>query len=285
MVKFRRNYEIAIQTREDGYLYISPPFTIEFDINRNIFSSANQASFRIYNLSEVNRTRIRHDQFDWGDIRSVNFQAGYEDKLSTAFSGNITQASSVREKNNFITQITCADGGFAFANSNYSDQFPPNTHENVILESLIKNLNSFGVAPGVIGDYSGITTRGASYNGSTTDLLRNLTGGGFFIDNGKVNCLRDNEYIFGDTLLINAESGLLGTPQLEQTNITFEMLFEPRIVIGQKIRLQSRTGAMFNGDYKVISLKHRGTISDAVCGDAITTVGLYYGPSTLKEVS
>jgi hypothetical protein len=35
------------------------------------------------------------------------------------------------------------------------------------------------------------------------------------------------------------------------------------------------TEPQLNGQYKVVSIKHQGTISDAVCGDAITTVGLF----------
>ena len=285
MEKFRRNYELEIQIQTGEVLHIRPPFTVEFDIVRNIFSSANQATFRVLNLSKVNRDLLRHDQFDYADLKRLRFRAGYGDNISTAFSGTLSQAFSVRERVNFITQMAAIDGGFAFSNGRFSDQFPSSTRQNVIIDALISSLSVFGVERGVVGTYTGETGRGNSYTGNTTDRLRELTGGGFFIDNGKVNCLNDDECFAGDIVLINNETGLLNTPRLEQTNLTFDMIFEPRLLIGQKIELRTATAAQFNGFYKVISIKHRGVISDAVCGDAVTTVGLYYGPSTLREVS
>jgi molybdate-binding protein len=52
------------------------------------------------------------------------------------------------------------------------------------------------------------------------------------------------------------------------------MIFEPRVICGQFVTLESSTDASFNGDYKITSVKHRGVISPVVSGDAITTLGL-----------
>jgi hypothetical protein len=67
----------------------------------------------------------------------------------------------------------------------------------------------------------------------------------------------------------------LGKPYQEAGILHFSMLFEPRLKIAQAINLVSMTEPQLNGQYKVVSIKHQGTISDAVCGDAITTVGLF----------
>lgn len=286
MLKFGRSYILKVQTQNGETLTIQPPFTVEFDITRNTLTSANVASIRIYNLSPKNRSQIRKDVTNYGDLRQVQLAAGYGTNLPIIFVGNITQAWSVREGNNFITQIESFDGGYAFANGQTNTTYPAGTQQQTIVENMASSLP--GVTVGAIGEFSGSITRGNAYTGNTTNLLNALTGGGMFIDNGKVNCLGNSECLEGEIQIINSDTGLLGTPVREQTILNFDMLFEPRLIVGQKIQLDSLEGSLkganFNGFYKIISLKHRGMISAAICGDAITSVGMFYGTEALTTV-
>lgn len=261
---------------------IGLPFTVEFDIHRNSFSSANAASIRIYNLSQDNRNQIRKDQFDYDDQRKVTLVAGYGDQLALAFEGSISQAWSAREGTNMVTQIESYDGGYAYVNAITNQSYPGQTQFGSIIGSLMDNLAQYGVSKGAVGDYGGQIPRGNSYFGSTTNVLKEITNGGFFIDNGKSYALKDDEALDGNIPLINAQSGLLGTPIKEQQFIRFDMLFEPSLKVAQLVRLESETANHFNGIHKVISLKHTGTISDAVAGTAVTSVGLL--PGTFRRV-
>lgn len=281
MDKFLRNYDLSISTNSEtpnsNLLHIWPPFTLEFDITRRPFSSANVASLRIYNLSADNRGKIRKDPADKDNFRTVTLKAGYKNNLPIIFAGNITQAWSVREGVNMITQIECFDGGFAFTNSVFSRQYVAGTPQKSIITDMASSLGQYNVTLGKIGDFPGTTSRGNSYSGSTTDLLREITGNAFFIDNGAVSCLNSGEAVEGQLAVINSASGLLGTPVLETKLVRFDMIFEPRLLPAQVIRLESITGANFNGTYKIVEVKHRGMISDAVCGSVITSVTLQAG--------
>lgn len=281
-LKFGRNYLLSVENIEGDTLFVEPPFTLEFDITRNLLSSANVASIRIFNLSAKNRNLLRKDVSDYGRLRAIELRAGYGTNLPVIFSGNVTQAWSVREGVNFITQIESFDGGFAFANGVTNEQFSTGTPVSSVIATLLNNLP--GVTAGVIGSYPGTLSRGNSYNGSTTDLLATLTGGGFFIDNGKAHCLGDSECLEAEIAIINSASGLLGTPVREQTILHFPIIFEPRLAVGQIVELDSITDTNFNGFWKVISVKHRGMISESVCGDAVTDVGLFYGTKALTTV-
>lgn len=273
--KFGRSYILNIQTDSGDTLTIKPPFTVEFDITRNALTSANVCSFRIFNLNANHRGQIRKDINDFGKLRAVQFMAGYGSNLPIVFDGNITQAWSVREGSNFITQIESFDGGFAFANASISNNFPAETTQHAVMESMIADLKKHGVKRGAIGNsYTKKLKRGNAYTGNTINVIKELSGGGFFIDNGKAYALSDDEVIEGPVTVINSESGLLGTPVRERLIINVDMLFEPRLLIAQKIELKSTTEANFNGPYRVMSIKHRGMISESVCGDAVTSVGL-----------
>lgn len=287
--KFNRKYSLSVQTNTVNpttnardTLTIANPFTLEFDIERNVLSSSNTAILRIYNLSETNRNLLRKNVYDYGVNRALVLRAGYDTNLPIAFAGNVMQCFSVREGDNFITQIECLDGGFAFVNGISNTSFPAGTPFVTVIDSLAKQLP--GVTVGAIGSYPGTLSRGNAYSGNTADLLSELTGGGFFIDNGKVNCLNDNECLSGRVFIINAASGLLGTPLLENNIVHFDMLYEPQLQVGQQIQLDSTTAPKnFNTFYKIIGVKHRGMISEAVCGDAITTVSMF-APEALVQV-
>lgn len=287
--KFNRNYFLSADT-ENGKIVIDykhQPFTIEFDITRNTQSSANTCQIRIYNLSEENRNKLRFNVSDYGTYRNVTLLAGYNDDLSTVFSGNINQAYSVREGVNFITYIECFDGGFAFVNGKISKKNPANFPAGTPYSTIIKQLMLYlpHVDFGAIGDFPDKISRQQTYTGNVVDILQELTNKNFFIQNEKSYALKPNEYIkpSGFPLRITSDSGLLGTPTREQTIISFDMVFEPSLNVGSLVVLTSQTANNFSGQYKVISVKHRGMISPAVCGSVITT-GQFYNNKQLVPV-
>jgi len=160
-VKFNRNYRFLIQRQDLNVQTILPPFTIEFDIHRNSFSSASAASFRIYNLAEQTRAALRLDEYDYDNKnREIEFYAGYGNNLSLGFKGVINHAWSVREGVNMITQIESFDGGYAYLNAVTDAQFPDNVQNQSIIDAVVKNLGGWGVQKGAIGDFSGTTTKG-----------------------------------------------------------------------------------------------------------------------------
>lgn len=277
--KFGRNYSLTIQSNDaqGTTITIAPPFTIEFDVTRKHFSSANEASIRIYNLGKNTRSQIRKDRDDPGTLKQVTLSVGYGTTLTTILTGNVTQAWSVREGTNFITTIEAFEGGFAYANGVFNQAFPENTSYKTIIENIIGSLGPFGVNVGSIGDFPGNIPRGNSYSGNSIDLLTELTGGAFFIDNGRANALNFNEALDGEILIINAQTGLLGTPVREFKTFNFEMIMEARLQVGQLVQLQSSTGEGFNMLCKINELHHRGTISESICGDALTSVGCLSG--------
>lgn len=281
MDKFNRNFSLEVQTQAGTTLLITPPFTLQFDITRNSLISLNESTIRIFNLSPKNRNLIRKDRTDYGDQRNLILRAGYGTNLPIIFKGNITQAWSVRESVDFITTIQSFDGGFAAANAIMNSQFPAGTSQITILETAIKSLP--GVSVGAIGAFPGSIPRANAYTGSTMGFLNEQTNGGFFIDNGRGFVLSDSECIEGELKVLSSASGLLGTPVREQAFLNFEVLFEPRLVVGQRIKLDSITGSNFNSEYKVISVKHQGMISESVCGEAITSVGVF-APQLLTVV-
>lgn len=286
--KFGRVYELVIQPDPEAAaiagnvnntpIKIQLPFTIEFDISRNLQNSANTCQIRIYNLARLTRNQIRFDRTNYAVDRGVTLKAGYGINPAVIFTGNITQAYSVREGTDYVTTIECFVGGSAYINARTSRTFAAGTTIQAVVQALAESLNEFGISVGGIGKYGGVLQRDTTYVGNTLEILRQLTGGGTFIDQGKANCLNNGEYLDNLTGIteVSSDSGLLGTPIQETLILTFDMIFEPRLNPGQLVKLNSVTENNFNGTYKCLSVKHRGVISPVVCGKVITTVGLQY---------
>jgi hypothetical protein len=286
MAKFLRDYLLTVQGAYEQVVEITMPLTLELDISRNNLASANTGNFRIYNLSEAKRRLIYKDQYDVTNYRYIELRAGYnpdqnQDKklLPVVFRGNILSCQSFRQGVNNITEIRAYDGGFAIANSFTSQTLGVSLGQKEVINALMKDLAHTTI--GAIGDFTGSGSRGQVMFGNTADLLNNLSGGGFFIDNEKAYALKNNECIYGDVSIINSETGLLSSPIRSGQQLTFDMIFEPKLSVGQFIELQSSTNKNFNGAYQVIGFHHKGTISGAVSGSLISSVNLFMGTGPL----
>lgn len=277
--KFGRNFLLTV-TGQDFIqpLVLTTPFTIEFDCHRDTYASTNHAILRIFNLSKAHRSLLLKDQYTYFPTIQVVFQAGYGSgpNYPIVFAGNVTRGYSVREGTNFVTTLELFDGGDAYQNATTSRAWPRNTPLQQVYSDILSDLIPYGVSRGTVStQLTGSIGKGMSLFGNTTEILRELSNNNFFIDNGKGNVLLANDAIGGNQVLINAQTGLLGTPLKEQQLLTLEMLFEPRLVIGSVVNLQSSTAAgIFNGLHKVLGFTHRGTISGAVSGNATTTLTL-----------
>lgn len=288
-VKWGRNYQLNVQLANGSDLPIAFPLTLELNIVRKAWASTNYATFRIYNLSPYNRTQIYRDKFDYTDFRYLKLAAGYGSAtLPVIFSGNIQQAYSWRESGrvDFITEIMGTDFGYstvtAFSNTTLQG---PQSQQNVI-NKLVTNLTGTtpSLAPGYISSFTRIYPRGRVLFGNTWQMLQQESGGNCFIDNGQIHVLKPNDYFVGGIPIIDSSTGLLSTPKRAETYLTIDILFEPNILIGQSIQLNS-TQTQFNGLYKVMGLEHHGIISGAVNGKLVTTLFLSYGSAKLNAIA
>jgi len=295
-MKFQRRYKLTVQINtaegQEKAIEIRSPLTLELDVNRSTQSSLNSATFRVYNLSETNRSLIFQNRFSINDVsgnrKKVILQAGYEttknrdDDLSTIFIGNLLEAYSYRQGTDIITYINAQDGSLGAYNSDIRETIVGGTSFKDIAKTLIAGIT--GVTEGKIGDIQGASKTSTALNGNNFYLLKKDYKDEVFIDLEKVNIINENEYIKttgGKVLLITSETGLLGTPQRQGTDLVADMIFEPKIQVAQLAEIKSQFNKKFDGQYKVMGLKHSGIISGAVAGDCKTTLNLYIGNKLL----
>lgn len=251
---------------------ITNPITLELDVERNRSGSMNHAHLRVYNLSLVLRNLIRYTQANIGTVQQVMLRAGYGPGpfYPVVFFGNITQAYNRREGVNIVTVIEALDGGTGVANGQVQLTFPPGTPFKSVITTIAGLIPNTVI--GAMGNYVDVLTRQLTVSGSPIDILNDLVPNQLFIDNGAVNVLQQNEAILTPVpTVISPASGLLNTPQLESSQATFEMLFEPALHAGQTASIVSTVEDNFTGVYILNSVKHRGVISGTLSGDLVTS--------------
>lgn len=300
MVKFNREYSLAVQAIDGEIVPFALPYSIEFDVRREAMGQANHASIKIYNLAPATRNRLRKDSTDIDIFRRVYLKVGYDKSQSTIFDGTMSRCWSYRDGVNFITEIEAYDGGFAYLNKELTLNYRAGTTYQELAEDAFKQLSNVGVSKGAIGNFTSEMKRAGSFSDKAVVVLKKLFGNNFFIDNGRLSFLQDFETLPGSPTVINSQSGLLGTPLLEGGLVTCELILEPRFVIGQYVELDSTaffSGGSdlgdqfkhanninnFNASYKIVGISHAGTISPRVAGSAKTHISLAKLGSTVEE--
>ncbi len=288
-MKFGRTFRLTVDVSDTESIVIDYPLTLIFDVSRNTLASANRGHFQIYNLKPDNRLKVYHDRYDTQTYRQIVLQAGYEDEspLPTIFRGNIIQASSYRAGTNWITEIEAFDGGFGIINGQVSQTVPAGWDLPQIIKSVLGGLPN--VTVGAVGDLDQQNARGLTVMGNSWEIANRIAAGQdatAFVDNEQANLLKKDEYIagVGGIEIITSDTGLLQTPRRYDARIDVEIIFEPRLVVGQIVQLQSLE-QIYNARYQVIGIAHKGTISGAVCDSATTVASLWLGTSQLKAVA
>ena len=281
MQKWTRSYYLTVQVDADAkeYVEISMPLTMSFHIRRSVNSTANTANITILNLGEDTRRKVFLDNYKTMYYKHIELRAGYgleKQTLPLIFKGNIQTAFSKRNGVDYETSIQALDGGFAYINSSSSRQFGKGTTDRQALLALASDLENSHIEIGKIGNFYMPINRGNTIDGNTLDYFKIYSDNHFFIDLEKINCLLDNEGFEGNIKVIDAECGLLGSPLRQESFLTFEMIFEPRLQVGQFVELKSVTENIYNGTYKVLGIEHSGIISDVQSGQCKTKVSLAY---------
>lgn len=303
MSKFNRVYSLKVEV-DDGIntsplrteflanktVEITLPYALEFEISRASLTSAQTGEFTIYGLPEHVRNAIQKDIFQATQLRGVEFRAGYDAPgakfLALAFNGTVSTCFSYREgegdRTIWVTKISAYDGGFQMVNGqNFSATIAPGQTASSVVRQLTARLPGQTAAP-IIGDFPAKNLRGEVLFGNIWNLILQKTNKLAFFDNGQVKALNYNEAFTGQIPVISSATGLLGAPRRTISTLEFDMVFEPRLSVGQLIRVDTTTDKKYNRNWKVLGFDHSGKITTSGdAGQCRTSLRLWFTPQDL----
>ena len=266
---------------------------IKFRVERGLGYTNNTATMEIFNLNPTTRRFLIQDLYNLPvNKRLVNLSAGYlgKDKqrkiFNKLFIGDLMEAGSVRVETDIITKLFCQEGGYylnapeAFVNKSFGSGVTGNDILRTLLEAIGLNINALVCSDETKKELQNIQ-QPRSLIGNSYSLLKKEYGQNFFVDNGTPTILKFGEVLTGKVPIITSSTGLIGTPLRQDTKIIVKTMFEPRIILGQILEIQSSSTPEYNGQYKVVGISHEGTISPSQNDDLITTLQLFIGTQSL----
>jgi hypothetical protein len=281
-MKLNRIYTLSVQLNDGSYQKIESPMTLEFSIDRNTQASSNQASLKIYNLAEKTRSLLFQDRYQVPH-RYVELYAGYEGgNLSLIFHGLMYVGYSQRRNADWMTSIEAFDTAINAYKATSSRSFVAGKQKKAVIKELYKDFE--GVGAGVVGGFTETTKRPLVINGPTIKALDDLTENNFFFDNGVPIAMKKGEYFKNDVFTtLEATTGILNSPLKSSAQITVPLVFTPELQVGQKVSVNAKE-KQYNGEYKVVGIKHSGIISGTHNAQTITTASLFNG-APMVEIS
>lgn len=296
MLKWGRNYKIVFEIGERKALteyipqeevIVQYPTTLRLNITSGINSSnVAQGSFQLYNLPEDTRAKLWKDNFNQTKYITMYVYAGYQSDMPLIYHGDIMQCYSFRDSGgvDYITDIQANDGSYVLTDSYANRTFSKGTELPNIIKTLLEDVPLYNV--GYITKKAKPLPKDRTFIGNTLDLLGREYGDfDVYIDKGELNILAKDETVPGYLPVITAESGLLGSPRRADQFLVANMIFEPRLIIGQAVELLSDSLPFLNQIYKVITIAHQGVISPVESGGLTTTVTFLLGTAAFNELT
>jgi hypothetical protein len=207
---------------------------ITFEITKTLLRSPNTADVKIYNLHPDNEAKIK------GEFDEVLVNAGYKNATQLLFRGNIRHTFRYRDGNDWITQIDAADGDRDFRHARMVVALAGGSTAHDLISKAVASFKTTSLGHFVAPAAKRI--RGAVYAGPTREVLDRLAatlGSNWSIQDGSLDIVSADSTLPTKAIVINADTGMLGAPEIDDKGITVKCLLNPAIVPNGKIWLDN----------------------------------------------
>lgn len=250
--RFMRDYELIIKTNTGEAVTIKPNIRVQFDVVKSVDGGLNSCRIRIYNLSKDKRKKLVKEDTDTTNKLEFLLKAGYN-KIETLFKGFVLECFSEKSGADIVTTISAMDGLVDAQGSYTSTTVKKGDAINVILKDMPNTTRArISERP--------VVNRAKVLVGNSLKLVENNLKDDetYYIDEGKLYIIKQNEVVSDIIPLVNASTGLLNTPTKKKYEVTFNTLLNPTIRIGCQVKLESIYAENLNGTYKVLTITYRG---------------------------
>lgn len=223
---------------------------IDFSVERTLKPEPNNASIRVYNLSDATRKAV-----SGAKTLNVSLAAGYQSGVEQIYFGQVRAAWTERQGPDFITHFESGDGEqakLARLNTGVGGRVPIGTALSMIVQALglgpgnVAKVQSALAKTGVTAINGGALTGNASRR--MTDFCRSA-GLEWSIQNGVIQILEQGSLLSPSAVLVSTATGMIESPTVDSKGIvTATMLITQGLVPGCLVSIDS---LFFQGGYRV----------------------------------
>jgi hypothetical protein len=275
-----RQFLRKVRVTFNGGFVVNPADTVgvelrvAFSASRTISGSANPFEIKIFNLNAGHRNSVGKE-FD-----EVQLEAGYVPpegggNLGIIAKGFVRDVQHDRDGPDIITTLTCGDGDKAFRKAAISKTFPTGTPVKDIVEEIYGKMQPFGVEKGEWKFPDDIRTIKRPYSicgGCARELNVLGRSNDFYwsVQNGVMEVIPADDHLAG-SVLISAETGMIGSPTITDNGVKVKCLLNPGIRPNRTVIVKSEVLEMNAEDdtYRVSQVDFSG---DNQTGDFVADV-------------
>lgn len=271
--QYLRKVSLLVQLGNDQLDLSNMKFT--FSTRQSDVQTPNSCYIRIYNLSDQTVAKIvgptgnsAQNQgqvtavFGQGfagntsagpEFKAVTLSAGYQNaQFGLVFQGTLKQTRRGRENAvDTYLDLLVADSDLAYNYAVVNQTLAAGSSSQDVFDVLVKANQeaqpgaSAGISSGLSsnGLLGGVLPRGKVLFGMARDTARDLaktTQSFWSIQNGKLQFTKRTSYKPGTSVVLNANTGLVGQPEQTEEGIRITCLLNPSIVIGSVVNINNK---------------------------------------------
>lgn len=234
--QYKRVYDLTI-IPEDGEARIIKGLRINFEITKSILSFPNLCKLIIYNPNEDTLSSLQKK------FTKIVLNVGYEGDVRLLFKGEIRNVSQNKNGVDRLITMFAGDGEKDWQNATFNRTFTENVTISSAIEDVLKTFKEV-----TIGSIEGLPQvadklRGQSLSGSSKDILDGFGdeyGFDWSIQDGEVVITPIDSPIQGDeAVLVNAATGMIGSPTVTEIGADVITLLNPRLLPNRAFKIES----------------------------------------------
>jgi hypothetical protein len=233
--QWKRKVQVVIGKGGTGLLVEN--LRVQFEVAKTIESAPNVAVIRIFNLHPDNEAKIKNE-FD-----EVLLNAGYEGAMRLVFRGNIKHVYRYRDGNDYITEIEAGDGDKDFRKAVMNETLAAGTTTGQLVDRAVGTFKGVGgTTKGHVQVNERARIRGKVISGNTRDVLHDVareSGANWSIQDGQLVIVSTNDVLPGEAIVLRADTGMLGAPEINDKGIAVKCLMIPALRVNGAIKLDN----------------------------------------------
>ena len=264
--QYKRVYDLTI-IPTDGEARIIRELRVNFEINKSILSFPNLCKLVIYNPNEDTLSTLQKK------FTKITLNAGYEGDVRLLFKGEVRNVFQTKIGVDRVVTVYAGDGERDWQNATFNKTFTENVTIISAIEEVLKSFEE--VTVGVINGLPQVADklRGQTLSGSSKDILdgfANEYGFDWSIQDGEVVITPDESPLEGDeAVLVNAATGMLGSPTVTEIGADVTTLLNPRMLPNKAFKIESvnadiQLGNLFFRDVKRTSAEGTYKIQEVI---------------------
>lgn len=266
MKQFGRRWRLQIGSKTDGIEIDA--LRVAFDVTKSIDAKPNPGKIDVWNLNREHMNRILS-----GEFNQVTLWVGY-DTLRVIYAGDVVKKTVVRDGLDFIVSLECGDGHVDYQSSLMAVTLAAGSTDRDALDAAANTMKN--TRRGAIDvPTTRALPRARVLTGNARDVLGRVAANNaadWSVQDGELVMIPADKVLADEAVLLSQETGMVGSPQATDNGLELKCLCNPALRVGGLVRVQSIL-EYYNGDYKIVHLRHAG---DGIGGDwlsEITAVG------------